>query len=66
MSKSKKTTAKKAPVRPTRQSRLAAMQWTPLVRNSYVLSRFWAWCSRIQLSPTVRIPVPRFLSYRDP
>lgn len=38
----------------------------PIVRNSYVLSRFWAWWSRVQLSPEVRIPVPRFLSTRDP
>lgn len=37
-----------------------------LVRNSYVLSRFWAWFSQIQLNPKVRIPVPRFLTYRDP
>lgn len=38
----------------------------PIVRNSYVLSRFWAWWSRVQLKPEVRIPVPRFLSTRDP
>gem|GEM_PF-6231877 len=56
-----------------RRGRLVALrhlcesaQWTPLVQNSYVLSRFWAWCSRIQISPKVSIPVPRFLSYRDP
>jgi hypothetical protein len=37
-----------------------------LVKKSYVLSRFWAWFSRIELEPEVRIPVPRFLTYRDP
>jgi hypothetical protein len=37
-----------------------------LVQNSYVLSRFWAWFSQIELHPTVRIPVPRFLTIRDP
>ena len=36
------------------------------IKKSYVLSRFWAWCSQIQLQPRVRIPVPRFLTYRDP
>lgn len=39
---------------------------SPIIQNSYVLSRFWAWFSRIQVNPKVRIPVPRFLSYRDP
>lgn len=38
---------------------------TPLIQNSYVLSRLWAWFSRIEWSPEVKIPVPRFLSYRD-
>ena len=40
--------------------------WVPFVQNSYVLSRFWAWWSRVELYPQVRIPVPRFLTYRDP
>jgi hypothetical protein len=39
---------------------------TRVIRKSYVLSRFWAWFSQVQLSPRVRIPVPRFLTYRDP
>ncbi|MGZ3722053.1 MAG: hypothetical protein ACXVA9_03925 [Bdellovibrionales bacterium] len=39
---------------------------TRVIQNSYVLSRFWAWFSQIQLEPRVRIPVPRFLSVRDP
>ncbi|MGE0527322.1 MAG: hypothetical protein AB7P49_09690 [Bdellovibrionales bacterium] len=38
----------------------------PLIKNSYVLSRFWAWFSRIEVSPEVRVPVPRFLSRREP
>ena len=37
-----------------------------LVQNSYVLSRFWAWFSQIQLEPRVRIPLPRILTIRDP
>lgn len=37
-----------------------------LVQNSYVLSRFWAWWSRIEFSPELRVPVPRFLTTRDP
>jgi hypothetical protein len=39
---------------------------TRFIRNSYVLSRFWAWLSQIQLKPHLRIPVPRFLTNRDP
>lgn len=39
---------------------------TQIVGKSYVLSRFWAWFTQVQLTPTVRIPVPRFLSQRDP
>lgn len=38
----------------------------PILEKSYVLSRFWAWVSRIEFSPQLRIPVPRYLSYRDP
>lgn len=37
-----------------------------LFEKSYVISCIWAWISRIQLSPTVKIPIPRFLSTRDP
>lgn len=37
-----------------------------VIQKSYVLSLFWAWFSQIQLSPRVDIPVPRFLTYRDP
>jgi hypothetical protein len=37
-----------------------------IFENSYVLSRFWAWFSQIELEPHVRIPVPRFLTIRDP
>jgi hypothetical protein len=37
-----------------------------IFENSYVLSRFWAWFSQIELEPNVRIPVPRFLTIRDP
>jgi hypothetical protein len=37
-----------------------------LVQNSYVLSRFWAWWCRIEFSPELRVPVPRFLTTRDP
>lgn len=37
-----------------------------LVQKSYVLSRFWAWWSRIEFSPELRVPVPRFLTTRDP
>lgn len=39
---------------------------TNYFQNSYVVSRFWAWFSRVELSPKVRIPVPRFLTHRDP
>jgi hypothetical protein len=38
----------------------------PILEKSYVLSRFWAWVSRIEFRPQLRIPVPRYLSYRDP
>lgn len=51
----------------------AALEWlgetctlVPILEKSYVLSRFWAWFSRIEMSPRLRIPVPRFLSVRDP
>jgi hypothetical protein len=37
-----------------------------LVQNSYVLSRFWAWWCRIEFNPELRVPVPRFLTTRDP
>ncbi len=37
-----------------------------MVQRSYLLSRLWAWCSKVQLRPNVRIPVPRFLTHRDP
>lgn len=37
-----------------------------MIQNSYVLSRFWAWFSQIQLEPSLRIPMPRFLTVRDP
>lgn len=40
--------------------------WPEISKNSYVISVFWAWFSRIELEPKVKIPVPRFLSYRDP
>lgn len=36
-----------------------------LVQKSYVLSRTWAWASRIRVRPKVSIPIPRFLSYRE-
>jgi hypothetical protein len=46
------------------------VQWaevvTPIVRKSYVLSRFWAWFCRIELEPQVRIPLPRVFTVRDP
>jgi hypothetical protein len=45
---------------------LERCSWTELAKNSYVISRFWAWFSKIELEPHVRIPVPRFLSHRDP
>ncbi len=38
----------------------------PWVKNSYVLSRTWAWISRVRVEPSVRIPVPRFFTNRDP
>jgi len=40
--------------------------WGQITQNSYMISRFWAWFSRVQIKPTVKIPIPRFLSYRDP
>ncbi len=40
--------------------------WSQVTKNSYVISRFWAWFSRIQIGPTVKIPIPRFMSTRDP
>lgn len=58
----------KAPVR--RELRVEELcEWvqiSPLVRHSYVLSRLWAWLSRVRLSPNVQVPVPRSLSRRDP
>ena len=39
---------------------------TRIIENSYVLSRFWAWYAKIELRPELRVPVPRFLTYRDP
>jgi hypothetical protein len=41
-------------------------QVAPIVRNSYVLSRFWAWFTRIQVNPRVSVPIPRFMTQRDP
>lgn len=40
--------------------------WNEVAKNSYMISRFWAWFSRIRVQPAVKIPLPRFLSYRDP
>jgi hypothetical protein len=40
--------------------------WHQLIKKSYVLSRFWAWFSQIELEPHIRVPVPRFFTYRDP
>ncbi len=40
--------------------------WSPILQNSYVLSRLWAWFSRIEISPKVKIPLPRMFTYRDP
>lgn len=37
-----------------------------LAQKSYLLSSFWAWVSQIRLEPHVRVPIPRFLSRRDP
>ncbi len=37
-----------------------------MVRKSYVLSRFWAWFSKIEVEPKLKVPVPRFLTVRDP
>lgn len=39
---------------------------SPLVKNSYVLSRAWAWCSKIRTQPRLSIPVPRIFTIRDP
>jgi hypothetical protein len=39
---------------------------TQFIEKSYLVSRFWAWFTQIEVNPQVRIPVPRFLSYRDP
>ena len=39
---------------------------TRFIEKSYVISRFWAWFSQIEVKPHVRVPVPRFLTYRDP
>ena len=39
---------------------------TQIIGKSYVVSRFWAWFSQVEVSPRVRIPVPRFLTIRDP
>lgn len=39
---------------------------TPVIQNSYVLSRLWAWFSHIEWGPQLKVPVPRFLTYRDP
>lgn len=38
----------------------------PIVRKSYVLSRFWAWATRVRMKPYVSLPLPRFLTTRDP
>lgn len=45
---------------------IEAHSLTPLVKNSYVLSRFWAWVSKIRLHPYVSVPIPRFMVRRDP
>lgn len=65
MKKKQKSPQASAPSRTVRDMCESA-QIATLVQNSYVLSRFWAWFSRIQVSPTIRIPVPRLLTYRDP
>ena len=41
-------------------------QWESIVKNSYVISRVWAWVSKIEWSPRLKIPIPRSFSYRDP
>jgi hypothetical protein len=77
----KKSTAKRSKTKSVKKPALEApirtesttLQWlgetctlVPFMEKSYVLSRFWAWFSRIEMSPQLRIPVPRFLTYRDP
>lgn len=42
---------------------LSVSDW---IRNYYVLSRFWAWVSQIKTKDRLSIPVPRFLTYREP
>lgn len=60
-----------APARPNSEKWRKIQDWSEkypvamLVKDSYVLSRTWAWASRIRLSPKVSIPIPRFLSHRD-
>jgi len=36
-----------------------------MIRKSYVLSRAWAWISKIQWRPRIEIPIPRALSQRE-
>ncbi len=73
MGTAKRVKSKKAPpaIREGELRRLALQFYelypmTRVIENSYVLSRFWAWYSKIALSPELRVPVPRFLTYRDP
>lgn len=64
--------SKKLPVRQKREALKIAQNlcehypMSAVIQNSYVLSRFWAWFSKVQVSPTVHIPVPRCLTIRDP
>ncbi len=37
-----------------------------LIEKSYVVSRVWAWVCRIETKPTLRVPVPRYFTRRDP
>lgn len=75
--KSSNKTSKTAPtsqapaLRDTEIKRLLALleeraPWLSVIERSYILSRFWAWWSKVELQPKVKIPVPRFLSHRDP
>ena len=73
MKKSVRRSAKVRPVSRLESERRQLLQplceslsQSPMVRNSYVLSRFWAWLSKIEWNPELRIPMPRFLTYRDP
>lgn len=37
-----------------------------IARKSYMISRLWAWASRIKWHPHLRVPVPQYLTHRDP